>query len=109
VGKLIALVERYPVLVDAAFIIIAWIGGKLCLDYLHSAGYVAFEIPHWLSLVLIVGIFTSALVYARRLGPVAPVVQVEARGVTESLRGHAERILAEESGVVRDSSDVPRA
>ena len=103
VGKLIALVERYPVLVDAAFIIIAWIGGKLCFDYLHSAGYVAFEIPHWVSLVLIVVIFTSALVYARRLGPVVPVV---ADGATNTLREQAEEILAEESGV---ASGVPRA
>ena len=109
VGKLIALVERYPVLVDAAFIIIAWIGGKLCFDYLHSAGYVEFEIPHWLSLVLIVTIFTSALVYARRLGPAVSRVQVAAGGVAESLKGQAEGILAEESGAVRDSNGVPRA
>ena len=50
VGQLITLVERYPALVDGAFVIIAWIGVKLCLDYLHAAGYVAFEIPQWLSL-----------------------------------------------------------
>ena len=37
VGQLIGLVERYPALVDGAFIIIAWIGAKLCLDYLHAA------------------------------------------------------------------------
>ncbi len=30
VGQLIVLVERYPLLVDGAFIIIAWIGAKLC-------------------------------------------------------------------------------
>ena len=38
VGQLIALVQRYPALVDGAFIIIAWVGFKLCLEYLHDAG-----------------------------------------------------------------------
>ena len=70
VGQLITLVERYPALVDGAFIIIAWIGAKLCLDWMHSAGYVGLEIPHWVSLVVVVGIFLLALMYARMQGPV---------------------------------------
>ena len=71
VGQLIVLVQRYPALVDGAFIIIAWVGLKLCLDYLHTAGYVTLEIPHWVSLVVIVTIFTGALIRARREGPAA--------------------------------------
>jgi YkoY family integral membrane protein len=94
VGQLITLVEKYPVLVDAAFIIIAWIGGKLCFDYLHAAGYVAFEIPHWVSLVLIVVVFCGAMVYARRLGPVA------VQGAGTGVRQDAEEILAEESKIL---------
>ena len=57
IGKLLALVERYPPLVDGAFVIIAWVGVKLLIEYLHAEGYVAFEIPKWLSLGLIVVIF----------------------------------------------------
>ena len=64
IGQLLALVERYPALVDGAFVIIAWVGIKLLAEYLHSAGYVAFEIPKWLSLGLIVIIFASALGYS---------------------------------------------
>ena len=56
--------KRYPALVDGAFIIIAWVGFKLLVEYLHSAGYVAFEIPKWLSLGLIVVIFLIALGYS---------------------------------------------
>src|SRR5437762_4095535 len=52
IGQLLAIVERYPALVDGAFIIIAWVGIKLFLDYLHSAGYIGFEAPKWLSLGL---------------------------------------------------------
>jgi YkoY family integral membrane protein len=70
VGQLIRLVERYPPLVDGAFIIIAWVGLKLCLDYLHNIGSIGIEVPQWMSLVLIVGIFILALIYARMQGPV---------------------------------------
>jgi len=66
IGQLLAVVQRYPALVDGAFVIIGWVGIKLLLEYLHSAGYVHFEIPKWLSLGLIVVIFTAAFLYARR-------------------------------------------
>ena len=69
VGQLIVLVQRYPALVDGAFIIIAWVGAKLGVEYLHDAHYIAFEIPRWLSLGLIVVIFTIAFIYARMQGP----------------------------------------
>jgi YkoY family integral membrane protein len=64
IGQLLTLVERYPPLVDGAFVIIAWVATKLLVEYLHSGGYVAFEIPRWLSLGLIVVIFGMALAYA---------------------------------------------
>jgi YkoY family integral membrane protein len=66
VGQLLALIERYPALVDGAFVIIAWVGIKLLLEYLYAAGYVEFMIPTWLSLGLIVVIFAAAVVVARR-------------------------------------------
>jgi YkoY family integral membrane protein len=66
IGQLLAIVQRYPPLVDGAFIIIAWVGIKLILEYLHSAGYTHFEIPKWLSLGLIVLIFAVSFFYARR-------------------------------------------
>ena len=65
IGQLLSLVQRYPPLVDGAFLIIAWVGIKLLIEFLHGEGYVAFEIPKWLSLGLIVVIFGVALLYAR--------------------------------------------
>jgi YkoY family integral membrane protein len=64
IGQLLALVQRYPTLVDGAFVIIGWVGLKLLIEYLHTEGYVAFEVPKWLSLGLIVLIFGVALMYA---------------------------------------------
>jgi YkoY family integral membrane protein len=66
IGKLLVLIQRYPALVDGAFIIIAWVGIKLLLEYGHQQGFLHFEIPKWLSLGLIVVIFAIAFLYARR-------------------------------------------
>jgi predicted tellurium resistance membrane protein TerC len=65
IGQLLAIVERYPALVDGAFIIIGWVGFKLVVEYLHSAGYIHYQIPKWLSLGLIVVIFGVSFLYAR--------------------------------------------
>jgi YkoY family integral membrane protein len=87
VGKLIALVQRYPALVDGAFIIIGWVGLKLGVEYGHAEWRVGIEIPQWFSIGLILIIFTIAFVYARMQGP-APA--------TDPLTEKAERVLATE-------------
>ena len=66
IGQLLVVIERYPPLVDGAFVIIAWVGIKLLIEYGHLRGVVAFAVPSWLSLGLIVVIFGLALLYARR-------------------------------------------
>jgi YkoY family integral membrane protein len=65
IGQLLSLVERYPPLVDGAFVIIGWVGVKLLVEYLHTEGHLDFEIPKWLSLGLIVVIFSVSFLYAR--------------------------------------------
>jgi YkoY family integral membrane protein len=69
IGRLLSLIERYPPLVDGAFVIIAWVGVKLLIEFLHKAGYIHLEIPNWISLGLIVLIFVAAFLYARRQPP----------------------------------------
>jgi YkoY family integral membrane protein len=86
IGQLLALVNRYPPLVDGAFVIIAWVGIKLLMEFMHDTGLVAFEIPKWLSLGLIVVIFAIALIWARLEGPAA----------ADSLSEQAEDVLKEE-------------
>src|SRR5262249_45713382 len=60
IGQLLAIVERYPPLVDGAFVIIAWVAIKLLIEYLHDQSYIEFEIPKWISLGLIVLIFAAS-------------------------------------------------
>jgi YkoY family integral membrane protein len=69
IGQLLSLVRRYPAIVDGAFIIIAWVGVKLLVEYMHLEGWVHFEINKWLSFGLIALIFIASYAYARRQGP----------------------------------------
>lgn len=64
IGQLLTIVKRYPPLVDGAFVIIGWVAAKLLVEFLHAAGLIAFQIPTWISLTLIVVIFMTALVYS---------------------------------------------
>jgi YkoY family integral membrane protein len=66
IGKLLSMIERYPPLVDGAFVIISWVGLKLLVEFLHREDYISLEIPNWISLGVIVAIFVSAFLYARR-------------------------------------------
>jgi YkoY family integral membrane protein len=69
IGQLLAIVRRFPALVDGAFIIIAWVGIKLLVEYAHSLGLVHVVVPKWLSLGLIVAIFVASFLYARTQPP----------------------------------------
>src|SRR5687767_11058907 len=69
IGQLLVIVRRYPALVDGAFVIIAWVGIKLLIEYLHGEGYIHFAVNKGISFGLIVLIFVISYLYARRQGP----------------------------------------
>jgi len=83
IGKLLTLVQQYPALVDGAFIINAWVGIKLLLEFAHQQGFVHFEIPKWLALGLIVVIFGIAFLYARKHPHFEPEDEAAARKVDQ--------------------------
>ena len=70
IGQLLVVVRRYPAIVDGAFVIIAWIGIKLLIEYLHVAGYIHFGINKYVSFGLIIVIFVISFLYARQHGAV---------------------------------------
>jgi hypothetical protein len=84
IGQLLVLVRRYPALVDGAFIIIAWVGIKLLIEYFHGLGWIHFELPKWLSMGLIVVIFGLSFLYARKHGPVSDEATARAERETPS-------------------------
>lgn len=69
VGQLMALVQRYPPLVDGAFVIITWVAAKLFVEYAHVMHWISWTIPQELSLAVIFVIFATSYAYARRQGP----------------------------------------
>jgi YkoY family integral membrane protein len=69
IGQLLSIVRRYPALVDAAFIIIAWVAIKLFVEYADQSGYIDFHMPKSVSLGVIFAIFGIAWLYARKQGP----------------------------------------
>jgi YkoY family integral membrane protein len=77
IGQLLSVVERYPVLVDGAFVIIAWVGFRLLVQYLHQLGVIGWEVPEWLGFGLIVVIFGVALAWAVRAERRQPRERVE--------------------------------
>jgi predicted tellurium resistance membrane protein TerC len=88
IGQLLVIVRRYPGLVDGAFIIIAWVGIKLLLEYLHLEGHIDFHVSKWVSFGLIVLIFAASYLYARSKGPVAD---------EETLHDEASGLFADDS------------
>jgi YkoY family integral membrane protein len=66
VSTLVALIRAYPTLVDGAFVIIAWVGGKLLLEYAHQMAWVHWEIPQALSLGVVVAILVASYLIATR-------------------------------------------
>jgi YkoY family integral membrane protein len=69
VGQLMALVQKYPPLVDGAFIIITWVAIKLFIEYAHQMHWIAWTIPQSISLAVIAVIFAASYLYARKQGP----------------------------------------
>ena len=72
VGQLMALVERYPPLVDGAFVIISWVAIKLFVEYAHEREFITCTISQPVSLIVIFVIFGASYVYARSQGPQTP-------------------------------------
>jgi YkoY family integral membrane protein len=81
IGQLLTLVRRYPALVDGAFLIIAWVGLKLLIEYLHSIDVTEFQVSKWVSFGLIIVIFTISYLYARKQGPVPDDSEDEAHAL----------------------------
>jgi len=64
IGQILSLVRRYPAIVDGAYVIVAWVGVKLFLEYLHAIHVVGFEIPRWLGIAIVLVLFAMSTVYA---------------------------------------------
>ena len=69
ISRMLGVIQRYPAIVDGAYVIVAWVAVKLLVEYFHAMNWIHWEIPKWLSLGLIGIIFGGSILYARRKGP----------------------------------------
>ena len=67
IGTLLGIVRRYPKIVDGAYVIVAWVGIKLMIEYAHSMHWIAWELPRWLSIGVMLLLFVGSAVYAKRM------------------------------------------
>ncbi len=65
VGHLLAIVRRYPAIVDGAYVIVAWVGIKILLEFAHHHRLIGFYIPEWISIGVSIALFVASVFYAR--------------------------------------------
>src|SRR5690242_8620702 len=68
IGQVLVLVRRYPAIVDGAYVIVAWVGVKLILEYLYAIHLVGFEIPRWIGIGIVLVLFVLSTIYAMMRG-----------------------------------------
>ena len=66
IGQLLGIVRNYPAVVDGAYVIVAWVGAKLLLEYLHAIGWIEFVIPKWVSVTVMLLLFAGTAIYAKQ-------------------------------------------
>src|SRR5882762_6234293 len=64
IGQVLSLVRAYPAIVDGAYVIVAWVGVKLFLEYLHVMRVIGFEIPRWIGIGIVLVLFALSTIYA---------------------------------------------
>lgn len=64
IGQLLGLVRRYPAIVDGAYVIVAWVGFKLLVEYAHAIGWIHFEFPRAVAIGVVLLLFAASTVYA---------------------------------------------
>lgn len=74
IGQVLVLVRRYPAIVDGAYVIVAWVGVKLVLEYLYAIHLIGFEIPRWIGIGIVLVLFVLSTIYAvmKGRGPEEP-------------------------------------
>jgi YkoY family integral membrane protein len=75
IGTLLGIVRRYPAIVDGAYVIVAWVGVKLMLEYFHSIHWISWELPRAISIGIMLVLFAGSAVYARMKHPKPPTIK----------------------------------
>lgn len=76
IGQVLGLVRRYPAIVDGAYVIVAWVGIKLLVEYAHAMHWTTFEFPRAVAIGVVLVLFVLSTIYAvlkeRKRAPAPP-------------------------------------
>jgi len=64
IGQVLGLVRRFPTIVDGAYVIVAWVGVKLLVEYAHAMHWTQFEFPRSVAIGVVLVLFGLSAVYA---------------------------------------------
>lgn len=67
--QVLELIKRYPRLIDAAYVVIAWVGIELVVKYLHEAHLITWHIDEKLGITVVLALFILGFLYARMERP----------------------------------------
>jgi YkoY family integral membrane protein len=65
-GGFLRLIEMRPGLVEGAYLVVAWIGIKLIIQFLHQEGILGFEIPKLVTYAIIIVVILASLLLGKR-------------------------------------------
>ena len=91
IGQMLSLVRRYPAIVDGAYVIVAWVGVKLVLEYLHAIHLIELEIPRAVGIGIVLVLFVLSAIYAMLKGTAHPPSPTAAEKAVESAISGSDR------------------
>jgi YkoY family integral membrane protein len=87
IGQMLSLVRRYPAIVDGAYVIVAWVGVKLTLEYLHAIHAIDFEIPRLISIGIVLVLFALSTIYAMMKGKATAKATAAEKAIESAITG----------------------
>ena len=63
--RVLSLIQTYPRLIDAAYVVIAWVGFELVVKYLHEVHVIGWHIPEHIGIGVVLLLFFLGFLYAR--------------------------------------------
>lgn len=67
IGQVLGLVRRFPAIVHGAYVIVAWVGVKLLVEFAHAMRWISFEFPRSVAIGVVLVLFVLSAAYAFRV------------------------------------------
>lgn len=85
--QVLALVKRFPKIIDGAYLVVLWVGFKLLWEYLHRIHWIPFELPQSVGMGGVILLLVGSFLYARAHERKRLAVLAAEAAVAEALLG----------------------